>query len=351
MAPRWTTSRTRPQRSVAEVSAQPWQVDEIGQDVFVVRAPFFGSRLHLPVLVGREGVLVVDSGAASTPNDVLLPALGWLGLSAADVRWVVISHAHADHAGGVGGFMAACPGARLIAGEADARAIADPEVGIAETYTRYGVEHLAPYPHDVVKWVRSLLGPGHVVRESVRPDEPIDVDLGGGWTVRVLAIPGHTYGHASVWDPRSATALLGDGALWRGCVDAADRIVSAPPYVDAAAYRRTAAQLADLRPERLVTAHYADRVGRSLARDFLDESAAFSQRCAEQVALLLERGEPIGVLETAAALDAEYGPMNIFAQWYPVALAELELLTNDRRAEHVNAGGRPLWRATDASSP
>jgi glyoxylase-like metal-dependent hydrolase (beta-lactamase superfamily II) len=194
--------------------------------------------------------------------------------------------------------------------------------------------------------VRALLGPGHIVQESVRPDKPIDVDLGDDWAVRVLATPGHTYGHTAVWEPRSATALLGDGALWRGCVDANDRVVSGPPYVDAAAYRRSAAQLAELRPERLVTAHYVDRVGGSSAREFLDESAAFSQGCAEQVAALLEHGKPIGVLEVAAALDAEYGPMSIFAQWFPVALAELELQTNDRRAERVAGDGRPLWRAT-----
>jgi glyoxylase-like metal-dependent hydrolase (beta-lactamase superfamily II) len=325
------------------MTARPWQVDPVGEGVCVVRTPLFGARLHLPVLIGPAGVLVVDSGAAGTPNEVLLPALAWLGLAATDVRWVVITHAHADHAGGVGALAAICPRAHLIAGEADARGIADPEVAMAETYGRYAVDHQAPYPPEVVSWVRTLLGPAHPIDEYVLPDQPNYIQLGDGWTIEVHPIPGHTPGHVAVWDPRSRVALIGDGALWRGSVDADDRMLSGPPYVDAAGYRRSATRLAELRPERLVTAHYADCVGQAAACDFLTETAAFSRACAELVGDLLESGKPVGVLEAAAALDTAHGPMAIFAQWFPIALAELELLEAEGRAQSRASGGRRVW--------
>jgi glyoxylase-like metal-dependent hydrolase (beta-lactamase superfamily II) len=323
-------------------------IDEVGQGVYVVRAPFFGARLHLPVLVGPAGALIVDSGAASTPREVLLPALGRLGVAPRDVRWVLITHAHADHAGGVAALLDACPRARLLAGAADARAVADPEVAMAEAYGRYAVEHQAPYPADVLDWVRSLLGPGRPVDDRLPADQPMHLRLDDDWIVEARAIPGHTAGHAAVWDPRSRSALIGDGALWRGCVDASDRVLSGPPYVDAAGYRRSATSLAELELERLVTAHYADRVGRAAAREFLAETEAFSRGCATVVQDLVEGGLPVGVTEAADALDAAYGPMSLFAQWYPVALAELEALAAEGRAQAVPSGGRRLWRRSSA---
>ena len=55
-------------------------------------------------------------------------------------------------------------------------------------------------------------------------DAPVDEGLRGGetlrlsddWRVEVLHLPGHTFGHIGVWDPRSRAAIIIDAVLERG---------------------------------------------------------------------------------------------------------------------------------------
>ena len=65
------------------------------------------------VLEGREAAIVETSTALAIPR--ILSALRAQGLAPADVRYIVITHVHLDHAGGAGALMAACPNATLLA--------------------------------------------------------------------------------------------------------------------------------------------------------------------------------------------------------------------------------------------
>ncbi|MEI6874753.1 MAG: MBL fold metallo-hydrolase [Spirochaetota bacterium] len=58
---------------------------------------------------------------------LVLGALEARGIRAEQVRYVVVTHAHLDHAGGVHSLMAAFPGAKLVAHPRAARHLIDPE--------------------------------------------------------------------------------------------------------------------------------------------------------------------------------------------------------------------------------
>lgn len=95
------------------------------------QAPF---RLHGDTwYVGPRGlsVLLIDTGAGLVLLDGALPQsapqvlanLRSLGFDPAQVRWIVNSHPHFDHAGGIAALVAAT-GARVAASRAGARALA-----------------------------------------------------------------------------------------------------------------------------------------------------------------------------------------------------------------------------------
>ncbi|HVK52674.1 MAG TPA: MBL fold metallo-hydrolase, partial [Pseudoxanthomonas sp.] len=56
----------------------------------------------------------------------LLQAAQANGLAAEDIDWLLVTHAHLDHAGGAGALMQALPNARLVAHPRAAQHLIDP---------------------------------------------------------------------------------------------------------------------------------------------------------------------------------------------------------------------------------
>ncbi|MDQ3589304.1 MAG: MBL fold metallo-hydrolase, partial [Actinomycetota bacterium] len=52
------------------------------------------------LLVGEDRTILVDTGIAGTPEEVIIPYLEEAGLSLEDIDEVIISHADVDHCGG-----------------------------------------------------------------------------------------------------------------------------------------------------------------------------------------------------------------------------------------------------------
>jgi metallo-beta-lactamase class B len=58
------------------------------------------SETTVYVITTSEGLILLDSGFAGQAETVLVPGLKKLGLDPADVKYVLLGHAHADHFGG-----------------------------------------------------------------------------------------------------------------------------------------------------------------------------------------------------------------------------------------------------------
>lgn len=92
---------------------------------------------HLIVHRGRGAF--VDTGTThSVPQ--LLAALTELGLTAADVDYVFLTHVHLDHAGGAGQLMRALPNARAVLHPRGAPHMIKPDALIAGSIAVYGEE-------------------------------------------------------------------------------------------------------------------------------------------------------------------------------------------------------------------
>ena len=263
------------------------------------------------LLVGEELTVLVDTGLAGTPEEVIIPYLEEVGLRLEDVDEVIISHADLDHCGGNRALKERCPSLRFSCGEADRPYVENSRVMLAEIYgwsEPYGFG-----PDEAAK--ASIL-------EDLGGDSPIDLGLrggetlrlGAGWRVEILHLPGHTLGHLGIWDPENGVAIIMDAVLERGIYDREGNRLIPPRYFDAAQYRGTIRRLLALRPEHLLTAHYPPMQGHE-ALDFLERSLDFTERVHRVVSEGLQQGTT-DLWELTKRADAQLGP-------YPESMIEL----------------------------
>jgi len=164
--PSWTAAQT-PFR----IFGNTWYVGPRGLGVFLVTAP--------------TGDVLIDGGV---PGDApLIEAnIRSLGINLRDIKWILNSHAHCDHAGGIAQ-LAHDTGAQVIAGAADAALLA-----------RGG--HDEPEYGD-----RFLFPPVHVTR-PVTDGESLHL---GNLVLTAHATPGHTRGNTTwAWTSCEAKRCL-----------------------------------------------------------------------------------------------------------------------------------------------
>jgi glyoxylase-like metal-dependent hydrolase (beta-lactamase superfamily II) len=255
------------------------------------------------LLVGGERTVLVDTGLAGTPGEVIVPYLEGIGLGVEDLDEVIISHADVDHCGGNRALKEMNPALRFSCGEADRAFVESTDRMMADIYLWSEPYGFGP-DEESRTWLRTELG----------GDSPVDTGLSGGetlrlcpgWRVGVLHLPGHTPGHLGIWDERNSAAIIIDAALERGIYDRGGNLLQPPRYFDAAAYRGTLRKLRSLNPEHLLTAHYQPMRGHEVAR-FLDRSLEFTDQVEEVVRAGLRNGVT-DLLELTRAADEGIGP-------------------------------------------
>jgi metallo-beta-lactamase class B len=81
---------------------------------------FVGTKVHNAwAIVGSEGVIVLEALFDYAANDEIIGGMKKLGLDTAKVKYVILSHAHADHDGGAKLLQDEIPGVHLVYGAED----------------------------------------------------------------------------------------------------------------------------------------------------------------------------------------------------------------------------------------
>ncbi|MFJ7750836.1 MBL fold metallo-hydrolase [Arthrobacter sp. NPDC097144] len=237
---------------------------------------------------------IVDTGIASSPAEGLLPALEQLGRSIEEIRWILLTHGHIDHLGGAKALWELTGGkAKVVIHEADAPLLRSRRAHVDEY-----VQGRSRYLNDADGVLRQTASAKAVISGEMEPTVLVrggeTLCLGGGVTVSVHSVPGHTPGSvAYVLDGRSSV-FVGDAVQIHG---AANRF---PGYTDPDAYRASLYYLRDtVRPERLYLGHpyrgadgepYGVELDTGQARLALDESLALEARIRGSVAGVLDSG-------------------------------------------------------------
>jgi glyoxylase-like metal-dependent hydrolase (beta-lactamase superfamily II) len=196
------------------------------------------------ILQSGGGVALIDPGPSTTVAG-LKSQLAAKGISLADIRQILLTHIHLDHAGGVGALMEECPAAELFVHERGAPHMIDPSRLIASATRLYGsdMERL---------WGEMRPVPASRVR-TLHGEERIAV---AGRTLDVAYTPGHASHHVSFFDRESGIAFVGDTAGIRRGQGNYILPPTPPPDIDLEAWRRSADLILAWDPDTLFLTHF-----------------------------------------------------------------------------------------------
>ncbi len=252
-------------------------VQPLSHGIFAIDTGFQRDVFDAAYLVVEQGrAAFIDTGTNfAVPR--LLGALQALGLGVDAVDWVIPTHVHLDHAGGVGLLMQQLPQAQLLVHPRGARHMIDPSklwagamavYGEAEMQRSYG--QLLPVPE---------------ARVQQSHDE--QVVMLAGRPLRLIDTPGHARHHHCIWDAASRGWFTGDtfGLSYREfdtaqgawIVPTSTPVQFEPELLQASVQRLLAAE-----PACMYLTHYGrvddvPRLGRLLL-GLLDEMVALGRR-------------------------------------------------------------------------
>jgi glyoxylase-like metal-dependent hydrolase (beta-lactamase superfamily II) len=226
-------------------------MESLGAGVWAIDTGFQRARFDAAYLVAEAGeAAFIDTGPnLAVPR--LLQALDDARLAREEVKWVILTHVHLDHAGGAGLLMESLPNAHLLVHPRGARHIADPSTLLAGVQAVYGAEIAArDYGEPKAVPVQRIV---HAVDDMV-----ISV---GRRPLRVAETPGHAHHHVCVWDQSSRGWFSGDtlGVSYPEFVF--DRVRYAipsttPTQFDPAALCRSIERLMSFQPSVAYITHY-----------------------------------------------------------------------------------------------
>ncbi len=281
--------------------------------------------------------LVVDGGEAAfidTGTNFAVPrllqALAALNLPPEAVRWVIPTHVHLDHAGGVGLLMQHLPAARVLVHPRGAPHLVDPSRLWAGAMAVYGPEEMARSYGQLVAVPESRVDSSHD-GQTVRL---------GRRELLLADTPGHARHHHCVWDATSGGWFTGDtfGLSYREFDTAAGAWIvptSTPVQFDPPALRRSIERLLAQQPRCMYLTHFGrvndvPRLGRLLL-GLLDGLVALAEslRTAPDRHEALKRGQ----LELFVRSLRQHGCVHTEAQIAQLLAIDLEL----------NAQGIAVW--------
>lgn len=207
------------------------------------------------VIVHGSEVAIIDPGPAST-LPTLKARLAALGLALADVRTVLLTHIHLDHAGATGALLREQPGLRIYVHERGARHMVDPTKLVASATMLWGDE------------TRDLWGEMLPVPETsldiLRGGERIEA---GGRVFDVAYTPGHASHHVSFFDRESGVAFVGDTGGVRPGESGMVMAPTPPPDIDLPLWEQSLKAIEQWRPSTLFMTHFgpASAVGAHLS--------------------------------------------------------------------------------------
>lgn len=153
-----------------------------------------GSATH--VLMG-DGVTLIETGVPASAS-YILEGLRKLGPSKEEVRRILVTHVHLDHAGGVGPLVREMPWVQVYIHERGVRHLIDPSALLESTrramrdlFSLFG--EILPVPE------KNIVG---VTNETL--------EIGGGKRLRIFEAPGHAPHHVCFYEESFRDLFCGE---------------------------------------------------------------------------------------------------------------------------------------------
>jgi glyoxylase-like metal-dependent hydrolase (beta-lactamase superfamily II) len=197
------------------------------------------------LIEGPEPVLIETGSQTSVP--ALVAALrDDLGVDAADLAGIAVTHIHLDHAGGAGDVARAFPNATVYVHPKGARHLADPTKLVASAAQVYG---------DLLDTLYGRLEPTDGDRIHALEDGET-ITVGPDRTLTTVDSPGHAKHHLALHDSGSGLLFVGDAVGVRLPDAGVLRPSTPPPDFDLDQAIDSLHKFAARRPTGIALAHY-----------------------------------------------------------------------------------------------
>lgn len=225
----------------------------LGHGITCIDAGYIQTGIACFYLLEEAGEYAVLETGTSHSFSALAQLMADRGITPEQVRYVIPTHVHLDHAGGAGTMMAAFPQAQLLIHPRGARHMENPARLIDSAMTVYGEDAFRRLYGEI------LPVDSQRIRE-VQDGEYIDL---AGRALQIRHTRGHADHHFCVWDEASRGWFSGDmfGVSYSWFRFADDDFLlptTTPTQFDPDAYYASLKLLGSYGPQRMYLTHYGE---------------------------------------------------------------------------------------------
>ncbi|TXS91906.1 MBL fold metallo-hydrolase [Parahaliea maris] len=306
--------------------------EDIGHGITRIDTAMMREELAACYLLGGPEYAIIETGTHNTVP-IILDLLDQRGIARDQVRFVIPTHVHLDHAGGVGGLMQALPDATLLVHPAGARHMIDPAKLKAGAMAVYGEAAFAEMYGDIIPVEESRV-------RTMADGERIEL---GDRQLVFYDTPGHARHHFCVHDPLSQGIFTGDtfGLAYPRLTTHQGPFIfptTTPVQFDPAALKASIRRLLALNPARIYLTHYG----------MVDAPQALGERLLAQVDDYVALAEDVAASSPAEQWEGELmGRMADYlfasAREHGCALSESELQDVLGMDVRLNSQGLAVW--------
>jgi glyoxylase-like metal-dependent hydrolase (beta-lactamase superfamily II) len=226
------------------------ECEELGFGITCIDAAYrHPGMVCFYLLQSGDECAVIETGTSHCLA-TLQKVLAAKGLTAEQLRYIIPTHVHLDHAGGAGAMMAAFPEATLLVHPRGARHMAEPDRLVASSKDVYGEDAFFRLHGEILPVEASR------IREM---EDGSSVALAGR-TLEFRHTRGHANHHFCIWDAVSRGWFSGDmfGVSYAWCrFRGGDYLLptTTPTQFDPDAYAQSLQLLASYKPENVYLTH------------------------------------------------------------------------------------------------
>ena len=243
------------------------QPEKLAKGVFEIDCLYLDRRAYTAsYLVEKNGEIAIIETNTNYAVPIIMNAVKGLGYREEQVKYVIITHVHLDHAGGAGELINRLPDAKLVVHSLGARHMIHPERLVASVKGVYGEKKY----HELYGNIRP------VPEKQVIEVQDLDRVILGGAELLCLETPGHANHHMVVFDRDSGTIFSGDAfGIGYSRFDFGEfRLIfpsTAPVQFNPDMAKASYGKIVDTRPSRILLTHYGEVTEINQACDQLNQ--------------------------------------------------------------------------------
>ena len=198
--------------------------------------------------MGDEG-MIIEGGTGPT-FDIIVKQIETLGIDPQRIKYIALTHTHADHIGSVPHLKNLWPHLKVLASSTAAKALSNKEMLKEFLWIDGNIAKLMKEKGEITELPSTLEEYDFTVDTIVTEGDKIDLGAGIGWTF--YDAPGHSACHIAFYEEKEGTLIIGDTTGFY----VPEKDVFWPNYFDSLeSYLNSIQKLSTLNAKRIALSH------------------------------------------------------------------------------------------------